>query len=94
MKAAGEGGSRRFAPCRKSGRRIFLCGAVAAALAEPGLAQGLPGGIVRVLVGFPAGGGTDVMARLIAEQIRKRGNLRGIVVGTGRARPAPWPARR
>ena len=64
----------------QSGRRSFVCGAVAVALAEPGLAQGLPAGIVRVLVGFPPGGGTDVMARLIAEQIRKRGNLRGIVV--------------
>ena len=64
----------------QSGRRSFVCGAVAVAAAGPGLAQGLPGGVVRVLVGFPPGGGTDVMARLIVEQLRKRGNLRGVVV--------------
>ena len=64
----------------QSGRRGFLCGAAALATAGTGLAQGLPGGVVRVLVGFPPGGGTDVMARLIAEQLRKRGNLRNVVV--------------
>ena len=64
----------------QSGRRGLLCGAAAVATAGAGLAQGLPGGVVRVLVGFPPGGGTDVMARLIAEQLRKRGNLRNVVV--------------
>jgi tripartite-type tricarboxylate transporter receptor subunit TctC len=64
----------------QSGRRVFVCGAMAVATAGPSLAQGLPGGVVRLLVGFPPGGGTDVMARLIAEQIRKRGNLRSIIV--------------
>src|ERR671913_136678 len=74
---------RRFGEDRampQSGRRSFVCGAVAVALAGAGLAQGVPAGILPGLVGFPPGGGTDVMARLIAEQIRKRGNLRGIVV--------------
>jgi tripartite-type tricarboxylate transporter receptor subunit TctC len=64
-----------------TGRRTLFRGAMAAAAAGgPAFAQDLPGGIVRLLVGFPPGGGTDVMARLIAEQLRKRGNLRGIVV--------------
>jgi hypothetical protein len=30
----------------------------------------LPDKILRILVGFPAGGGTDVMARLIAEPLK------------------------
>ncbi len=32
----------------------------------------LPDKTLRILVGFPAGGGTDVMARLIAEQLKQR----------------------
>ncbi len=33
---------------------------------------GLPEGTVRMLLGFPAGGGTDVMGRIIGEAIRQR----------------------
>ncbi|HPU51130.1 MAG TPA: tripartite tricarboxylate transporter substrate-binding protein [Burkholderiaceae bacterium] len=35
-------------------------------------AQKLPAGTIRILVGFPAGGGTDVMARYIADKLRER----------------------
>jgi tripartite-type tricarboxylate transporter receptor subunit TctC len=35
-------------------------------------ATGLPSGTIRILVGFPAGGGSDVMARHIAEKLRER----------------------
>ena len=44
----------------------------AAAISGPTLAQSLPSGTIRVLVGFPAGGGTDVMARIIAEKLKER----------------------
>lgn len=35
---------------------------------------GLPDKPLKILVGFPAGGGTDVMARLIAEAVKQRTN--------------------
>jgi tripartite-type tricarboxylate transporter receptor subunit TctC len=44
----------------------------AAAVSGPSLAQSLPTGTIRILVGFPAGGGSDVMARLIAEKLKER----------------------
>jgi len=43
--------------------------AVALALAA-GLAQAQPGGAIRLLVGFPAGGAPDAVARVFAEHLR------------------------
>ena len=43
--------------------------------AVPGTAraQGIPtGGPIRILTGYPAGGGTDVMARVLAEKLKER----------------------
>ena len=55
-------------------------GALAAAMApRASLAQSLPSGTVRVLVGFPAGGGSDVMARIIAEKLKERAGLNIII---------------
>lgn len=53
---------------------LALAGGAAAAalLARPAAAQALPSGTIRILVGYPAGGGTDVMARVIAEKLRER----------------------
>lgn len=57
-------------------RRSVLQFAGAAALAPllgPAWAQSIPrGGPIRILVGYPAGGGTDVMARLIADRLKDR----------------------
>jgi tripartite-type tricarboxylate transporter receptor subunit TctC len=55
-------------------RRASLMLGAAAALAPATLrAQTtLPDRTIRLVVGFPAGGGTDVMARLIAEPLKQR----------------------
>ena len=54
-------------------RRKFLCLAATAATtaALPGVAraQGYPSRLVRVMVGFPPGGGVDVVARIIAQSL-------------------------
>lgn len=55
-------------------RRHILSGGAAlaaASLARPASAR-LPSGTLRMVAGFPAGGGTDVMARLMADNIRAR----------------------
>lgn len=49
-------------------RRILIAGA-AAAIGAPAWSQ-TTGKAVRIIVPFPAGGGTDVLARLIAEKMR------------------------
>jgi tripartite-type tricarboxylate transporter receptor subunit TctC len=62
-------------------RRALLRAAGAAALIPlPEARAALPPGLVRILVGFPPGGGTDVMGRVIAEMLRKRGNLKNVVI--------------
>jgi tripartite-type tricarboxylate transporter receptor subunit TctC len=51
-------------------RRAFLA---AAALASPALAQApWPNRVVRIIVPFPPGGGTDLLARLIAQHLQMR----------------------
>ena len=54
-------------------RSSLLLGA--AAILAPSVLRaqtGLPDKLLKILVGFPAGGGTDVMARLIAEPLKQR----------------------
>ena len=41
-----------------------------AALANPAFAQSAQGKTVKILVGFPAGGGTDAIARTLAEKLK------------------------
>src|SRR5262249_56050232 len=53
-------------------RRAFLA-ASAAALASPAIAQApWPNRVVRIIVPFPPGGGTDLLARLIAQHLHGR----------------------
>lgn len=53
----------RFRPLR----RLFLAGLVTFAT---GLAQAQSAGPVRILVGFPPGGGTDAIARTLADKLK------------------------
>ena len=68
-----------------SNRRKLLQSAGLVALSgvvpTPAKAQALklPGGTIRILVGFPAGGGTDVMARYMADKLRERSGANVIV---------------
>ncbi|HJQ55750.1 MAG TPA: tripartite tricarboxylate transporter substrate-binding protein, partial [Vineibacter sp.] len=61
------------------GRRTLVGGIAAMAFAPQAVAQSLPSGTVRWLVGFPAGGGSDVMARLMADKLRQRTGISPII---------------
>jgi tripartite-type tricarboxylate transporter receptor subunit TctC len=64
-------------------RRVLMQAGGALALAGLGLAtraqQGLPTGTIRILVGFPPGGGSDIMARYVADKLRERTGANVIV---------------
>ncbi|MES2537836.1 MAG: tripartite tricarboxylate transporter substrate binding protein [Pseudomonadota bacterium] len=60
-------------------RRTFIA-AAAATLAAPMLhAQTLPAGSIRIMVGFPPGGGTDAVARILAQKLSAMWNTTVIV---------------
>ena len=63
-------------------RRTFIqaSGAAAATLGAPRLfAQQWPNGPVRIVVGFPPGGGTDALARVVAQKLTTMWNQQVIV---------------
>ena len=51
-------------------RRIFLASASASLLAGPALAQSYPTQIIRIIAGFPPGGGIDLSARLMTDPLK------------------------
>ena len=63
-------------PSNRTGlrRRVFgaglALGLTVGLMATAGLAQAQSGKTVRILVGFPAGGGTDAIARILAEHLK------------------------
>jgi tripartite-type tricarboxylate transporter receptor subunit TctC len=60
-------------------RRTFVT-AAAATLAAPMLhAQTLPSGPVRIVVGFPPGGGTDALARVVGQKLAIMWNLSVVI---------------
>jgi tripartite-type tricarboxylate transporter receptor subunit TctC len=60
-------------------RRHFI-GAAAAMLAAPAVrAQAMPSAPIRIVVGFPPGGGTDAVARLLAQKLGALWNTSVIV---------------
>ena len=67
-------------------RRSFIqaAGAAAAALGVPSVfAQEWPAGPVRIVVGFPPGGGTDALARVVAQKLSVMWNQTVIVENKG-----------
>ncbi len=62
-------------------------GAAVATLAAPRLmAQEWPNAPVRIVVGFPPGGGTDALARVVAAKLTQMWNQQVIVETKGRRR--------
>jgi tripartite-type tricarboxylate transporter receptor subunit TctC len=60
-------------------RRTFAI-ATAASLAAPMLrAQTLPSGPVRIIVGFPPGGGTDALARVVGQKLSVMWNMSVVI---------------
>jgi tripartite-type tricarboxylate transporter receptor subunit TctC len=60
-------------------RRTFAAGAAVALAAPSVFAQAWPNGPVRLVVGFPPGGGTDALARLLAAKLTAMWNQQVIV---------------
>lgn len=80
-------------------RRILLAGALAVSIAGPALAEDYPNRPIMLIVPFPAGGGTDLIGRELAEAMRAAlgvpvtveniGGAAGLVGGLRAARSAP-----
>ena len=54
-------------------RRATLAALIAPVLAASAAAQDFPNKTIRIVVGFPAGGPSDVPARILAEKLRVLG---------------------
>jgi hypothetical protein len=69
-------------------RRTFISAtaATAAMVASPMLrAQTLPSGPVRIVVGFPPGGGTDALARVVGQKLSAMWNISVVIENKGGA---------
>jgi tripartite-type tricarboxylate transporter receptor subunit TctC len=65
--------------------RSVLVAALAALLAAPAAAQTFPNRPVRLVVGFAAGGGTDLAARVVAQGLSERWGQQVVVENRGGA---------
>lgn len=70
---------------RRTALALALGGAALAAPAIGRADTALPDKTLKILVGFPAGGGTDVMARIIAEALKQRTGRNIIIENKGGA---------
>ena len=61
-------------------RRTLLLAALAAAAPWAAQAQAYPDKPVRIIVGFPAGTGPDIVARLLAQKLSEGWNNLGVIV--------------
>lgn len=60
-------------------RRTFGIAAAATLAAPAILAQTLPNGPVRIVVGFPPGGGTDALARVVGQKLSAMWNMSVVI---------------
>ncbi len=72
--------------------RRTIIGTIFAALSLAATAQDYPVKVVRLIVPFPAGGSTDVLARLVAQKLTESYG-QNFIVENPPALPAPSPAR-
>lgn len=63
----------------KSSRRTLLAGATLAALPLPAFGQAYPSRPLRVVVPFPPGNTSDILARLVAEEMQQRSGVTVVV---------------
>ena len=63
----------------------FLCALMAACLPAAVLAQSFPSKPVRMIVAFPPGGGTDIVARIISPRLGEEFRQQGVVDNRGGA---------
>ena len=66
-------------------RRAFVAGVAVAAGSGGALAQSYPSQTIRILAGFPAGGGIDLLARILAEPLKTLGQAVVVENRTGAA---------